>query len=70
MSAISRIISDAVDSLMVDEARAELAALESVAEAAQKARYELIRPLRDGETIFECAYRAKEILRTALEKKR
>jgi len=68
MSAISRIISDAVDGSMVDEARAELDYLESVAEAAQKARLELIRPLKDGETLFECCYRAKEILRTALKK--
>ena len=44
-----------------------IAALEAVAEAAKRARLELIRPLRDGETIFECCYRAKEILRTALD---
>ena len=47
-------------------AAAELAALEAVAEAAQKAEKELRRKLRDGETLHELIYRARQILTTAL----
>ena len=57
-----------INGALTDEARAELAALEAVAEAAREARKELVRPLKDGETLFTCTYRAKEILRVALEK--
>ena len=50
----------------IQELKERIKKLEAVAQAAEKARYELIRPLRHGETIFECAYRAKEILSAAL----
>ena len=53
---------------MLDTAMEHIAALEAVAEAAREARKELVRPLKDGETLFTCTYRAKEILRVALEK--
>ena len=48
------------------EALQKIAALEAVAEAAQKAEKELRRKLRDGETLHELIYRAQQILTTAL----
>ena len=57
----------ALDPSISKDANELIAPYKAVIDAAQKARYELVRPLKDGETIFESYYRAKEILRTALE---